>query len=124
MSLTPDNFRESVRKYIEMHDALLASGKQLRELRKQKTALCNGILKYMRDHKIDAFETGDGQLMRKSSKRTEGLKKEYIMDSLRAALGDDDKVTAVFEQMNAHRNVVEGESLRRTRNGKTTAADA
>ena len=119
--LTESTFKDSVRTYIELHDELTRSSKTLREMKKKKDDLGNAILAFMRDNKIDEFRVGDGKLMRKNTKRTEALKKEYIINSLKTALGSDDKVEAVFLQMNANRNVVECESLRRTRMGKTTA---
>ncbi len=119
--LSETTFKDAVRTYIELYDEIVKSQKVLRELKKKKDELATGILKFMRDHKIDEFQVADGKLMRKNAKRTEGLKKEYIIQSLKAALNDEQKVDAVFAQMNAHRNVQEGEMLRRTRQGKSTA---
>jgi len=118
--LTEGTFKDGVRAYIELYDELLASGKALRDLRKKKDELGQAILKFMKDNRIDEFQVGDGKLMRKNTKRTEALKKEYIINSLKAALGDDERVDAVLMQMNANRHVTECESLRRTRQGKTT----
>jgi hypothetical protein len=119
--LTESTFKESVRTYIELHDELTRSSKTLRDMKKKKDELGSAILAFMRDNEIDEFQVGDGKLIRKNAKRTEALKKEYIINSLKAALGSDDKVEAVFMQMNANRNVTECESLRRTRMGKSTA---
>ena len=119
--LTETSFKDGVRTYIELHDELTRSSKTLREMKKKKDELGNAILAFMRDNKIDEFRVGDGKLMRKNTKRTEALKKEMIINSLKTALGSDEKVEAVFLQMNANRNVTECESLRRTRMGKTTA---
>ena len=118
--LTEGTFKDGVRAYIELYDELLASGKALRDLRKKTDELGQAILKFMKDNRIDEFQVGDGKLMRKNTKRTEALKKEYIINSLKAALGDDERVDAVLTQMNANRHVTECESLRRTRQGKTT----
>ena len=109
-----------MRTYIELHDELTASSKVIRDLRKKKDDLGKAILDFMRNNKIDESQVADGKLCRKTSKRTEALKKEYIINSLKAALGSEDKVEAVMTQMNAHRNTVEAESLRRTRQGKST----
>jgi hypothetical protein len=121
MQLSEGDFKDAVRTYVELHDELLKSQKTLRDMRTKKDELGKAILDFMRVNKIDEFQVGDGKLQRKNSKRTEGLKKEYIINSLKAALGSEDKVEAVFTQMNAHRNVIEAESLRRTRQGKSTA---
>ena len=120
--LTDSSFKEGVRAFIELHDEITASSKHFRELRKKKEELGEAILQFMKSNGIDEFQVADGKLMRKASKRTEGLKREHIINSLKAALQSDDQVEACMTQMMAHRNVTEKESLRRTRQGKTTAA--
>ena len=119
--LSESTFKDAVRTYIEVYDELTATSKMLRGMKKKKDELGDAILAFMRDNKIDEFQVGDGKLMRKNTKRTEALKKEYIINSLKAALGDESKVEAMMVQMNAHRNITESESLRRTRQGKSTA---
>lgn len=118
MQLSEGDFKDAVRTYVELHDELLKSQKTLKDMRNKKNELGSAILEFMRRNKIDEFQVGDGKLERKNSKRTEGLKKEYIINSLKAALGSEDKVEAVFTQMNAHRNTIEAESLKRTRQSK------
>jgi|Laugresbdmm110sd_1035091.scaffolds.fasta_scaffold31296_2 hypothetical protein len=119
--LSESTFKDAVRTYIELYDELGKSSKTLREMKKKKDELGDAILAFMRNNKIDEFQIGDGKLMRKNTKRTEALKKEYIINSLKAALGDEGKVEAMMVQMNSHRNITECESLRRTRQGKSTA---
>lgn len=120
-TLTESSFKDAVRTYIELYDELMASQKTLKVLRQKKDELGKAILEFMKHNKIDEFQVPDGKLCRRASRKTESLKKEYIINSLKAALGDEQKVDALMLQMNSHRNVVEGESLRRTRQGKTTA---
>lgn len=115
MQLTETTFKDAVRSYIELHDELTASTKQMREFRRKKEELGAAILQFMKDNKIDEFQVADGALKRRNAKRTENLKKEYILDSLKAALGNEEKVQAVFTQMNSHRNITQCESLCRTR---------
>ena len=119
--LTESSFKDGVRTYIELYDELMRSSKALREMRRKKDELGASILKFMKNNQIDEFQVGDGKLLRKNTKRTEALKKEYIINSLKAALGSDERVDAVLTQMNANRNVTECESLRRTRMGRSTA---
>ena len=119
--LTETTFKDAVRTYIEVYDELMASAKALREMRKKKDAIGASILGFMKARKIDEFQLGDGKLMRKNSKRIETLKKEYVIQGLKAALGDDARADAVMSQMNANRSVTECEQLRRTRQGKSTA---
>lgn len=119
--LTETTFKDAVRTYIELHDELTESAKQMRELRRKKEDLGAAVLKFMRDNKIDEFQVADGTLKRRNGKRTEGLKKEYILDSLKAALADETKAQAVFTQMNSHRNVTECESLCRLRQSQSNS---
>ena len=70
--LTESSFKDGVRTYIELHDELTRSSKTLRDMKKKKDELGNAILTFMRDNRIDEFQVGDGKLMRKQSKRTEG----------------------------------------------------
>lgn len=121
--LSDITFKDAVRTYIEMHDEIMASSKKFRELRKKKDELGEGILHFMKHNGIDEFQLADGKLMRKAAKRTEGLKKEYILNSLKAVLQSDEKAEACVAQMMSHRAVSEKELLRRTRQGKTTARD-
>lgn len=119
--LTETTFKDAVRTYIELYDELMKSQKVIRDLKKKKEEMAKSIIEFMKHNKIDEFQVPDGKLMRKPSKRTEGLKKEYIINSLKAVIDDQEKVDAVFLNMNSHRNVVESETLRRTRQGKSTA---
>ena len=94
--------------------------KALKGMRKKKDELGAAVLHFMKVNRIDEFQVGDGKLMRKNSKRTEALKKEYIIATLKTALGDETRVDAVMTEMNANRTTTELESLRRTRQGKST----
>ena len=119
--LTESTFKDAVKTFISLHDELMEQQKQFRDLRKKKGELAEGILSFMKSNGIDEFKVGDGKLMRKASKRTEGVKKDHILNTLKAALADDVRAEACLTEIYSHREVKETESLRRTRQGKTTA---
>ena len=93
----------------------------VRDMRQKSNELSKAILAFMNKNKIDEFQLADGKLCRKLSKRTQSLQKDHIIDTLKSALGSQERVEKIFGDMNANRQTVESESLRRTRQGKTTA---
>jgi hypothetical protein len=118
--LNEATFKDAVRTYIELHDEITKATKDMRDLKKQKDTISKQILGFMQRHKIDEFQVPDGKLMRKTSKRQESLKKEYIVSCLNSALGEE-KAQAVLKTMHEQRNVTETDILLRTRQGKSTA---
>jgi hypothetical protein len=122
--LSENSFKDAVRTYIELHDELMKSQKVLRDLRRKKEDIGKSIIEFMRRNHIDEFQVADGKLQRRNSKRTGTLKKEHILDGLREALGNDDgRIGEAIKRMNSNRTITEVEALRRTRQGKTTAAE-
>lgn len=109
-----EQFKNAVKAYIEIHDELQASARQLRAIRKRKTELSETIINFMRDNDIDECALSDGKLIRKTSKRVEGLKKDNIMDVLKEKLGSADAAEAMLVEIYGQRGVVEKDSLKRT----------
>lgn len=110
-----ESFREAVRAYIEIHDELTKSGRQLRELRKQKELIGQTVLEWMKTNEIDECELPDGKLVKKTSKRTEGMKKEYVIKELTTlANGDEARALASLQNIMSMRSVVEKDILSRT----------
>jgi hypothetical protein len=109
-----EQFKSAVKSYIEIHDELQASAKQLRAIRKRKTELAETILGFMKDNDIDECALSDGKLIRKTSKRVEGLKKDNIMDVLKEKLGSAAAAEALLVEIYGQRGVVEKDSLQRT----------
>jgi len=109
-----DDFKDAVQAYIELHDEITRSSKQLRELRQQKDNVGDLILKWMRNNSVDECELPDGKLVRKTSKRTEGLKKEMVLQELKKLTGDEARATASLQNIFSMRNTVEKEILSRT----------
>lgn len=111
---TATDFKEAVRAYIELHDEITASSKQLRELKHQKDAIGDVILRWMRSNSVDECELPDGKLVRKTSKRTQSLKKEFVFEELKKLTGDEAKAEASLMNIFSMRAVVEKEVLSRT----------
>ena len=109
-----EQFKNAVKAFIELHDELQASAKQLRAIRKRKTELSQTIINFMKENDIDECALADGKLIRKTSKRVEGLKKDNIMDVLKEKLGSADAAEALLVEIYSQRGVVEKDSLQRT----------
>lgn len=119
--LSESTFKDAVKTFVALHDELMEQQKGFRELRKKKDELAKGILDFMKSNGIDEFQVGDGKLMRKASKRTSGINREKILNTLKTTL-DEARAQACLTQIYSSREVTESETLRRTRQGKTTAA--
>lgn len=120
-TLDEHTFKDAVKTFVMLHDDLMERQKQFRDLRRKKDELGNAILSFMKNNGIDEFQVGDGKLMRKASKRTEGVRREHIFNTLKATLNDEARAEACVTQIYQHRESKETEILRRTRQGKTTA---
>jgi hypothetical protein len=116
-----DDFKSAVRAYIDLHDELTRSAKQIRELRKQRELVGETILAWMRSNSVDECQLPDGKLVRKRQKRTESLKKDYVLVELKKVLGGDEgRAAACLNSMFSMRNTVEKEVLTRTVNRGST----
>lgn len=83
---TPDAFRQLVSEFAEAHARTAAAAKALRDQRKRTKEMQAAILAYMQAHGIDECALGDSRLVRKHTKKTEGLKREHIEGELRRVL--------------------------------------
>jgi hypothetical protein len=111
MSDTTD-FKEAVTAYIEMHDEITRASKQLRELKAKKDAIGEIVLKHMKDRGIDECDSADGKIVRKTSKRTEGLKQEMVFEELKSLAGGDEALaSASLQNIINRRNVIEKEII-------------
>jgi Family of unknown function (DUF5760) len=109
-----DDFNSTVKAFITLHDEIAKSAKQMRELKKQKDLLGVVILKYMRTEELDQCELADGKLSRRISKRTEGLKKEYVYEELVRLAGNENGANEALNNINSRRGIKEVEVLSRT----------
>lgn len=110
-----DDLKAAVEAYIQLHDEINKSNKQLRELKKQMQGVGDVILKWMKSQAVDVCELSDGKLVRKVSKRTESLKKEHVLEELKKLTkGDEAAATVSLNNIFANRAVAEKEVLTRT----------
>jgi hypothetical protein len=117
-------FKEAVMEYIDAHDQLAQAQGQLKDVRKKKAELASVILEFMRKNDVDECAMGDnGKLVRRESKRTEGLKNDHVVTELRRELGES-RAEELLKTINAKREVIVKESLSRrkaTKSGGETA---
>lgn len=113
--LTEDNFLDGVALYVKLHDEILSSQKELKELRKRKVDLGNDILEYMKSKDIDAFQMPDGKLKRHQTKHTESIKKEHFLETLKEYVPDPVRCEAAYIELCARRKTEFRDALKRTR---------
>jgi hypothetical protein len=113
-----NEFKHTVQAYIDLHDALAANTQQTRELRLKVKAVSDLVLQFMKENGIDECElpTG-GKLVRKTSKRTEGIKPEHIVNGLKSVLPviDEDTLGKALDSIQGRREVSTVETLQRTK---------
>ena len=84
--------------FSRAHATLTESAGRVKELRKRTRELQTALLKYMQDHGIDECNVSGLRLVRKTTRKTEGLKKEHIEGELRR-LGVGEKVDEAVTNM-------------------------
>ena len=83
-----EDFKAMVVEYSRAHEQLTAASAAAKELRKRTLAMQESILGHMQAHAIDECAWAGGRLVRKRTKKTEGLKKEHIEGELKKLVGD------------------------------------
>ena len=123
--MTDADFKDAVKAYVTLTDEIQKSSLKMRELRKQKYAVGETILEYMKRNAIDELQMQDGKLVRKKAKRIEALKKEHILEELKSVV-DQARAEAIVSNIFSHRNVTEKDMLSRTRvkSGVSVVEDA
>jgi len=105
MAQTPHAFKDIVMEYSDVLN-------EQKRMRKRASELKAEVLGYMREHIIDEVSLRDGsKLVRKRTKKTEGLKKEHIAGELRKIVGSDVAADEAVENMLARRAIGESETL-------------
>lgn len=120
-----EQFRQAVKQYVSITDDLARVSKHATTLRKAKTEMTALLLKFMQDNgDIEELDlSGEGKLLRRKSRRVEGIKKDGLVDQLGDMLGDRTKAEVIISSMWNNRPVVESWTLRRTRPRAAAAAD-
>lgn len=93
-------FKSLVVKYSGIHEELKALAGTMRDVRKQANDMKGRILEHMQAHAIDECAWSGGRIVRKSTKKTEGLKKEHIAGELKRLMGDTGVDEAVSNMYN------------------------
>jgi hypothetical protein len=106
-----EEFKNAVSAYVELHDEITKASTHMRELKKQKDAVGEIILGWMKTNAVDECELPEGKLVRKTSKRTEALKKEMVMEELKKLTGDEARASASLQNIFSMRTIVEKEIL-------------
>lgn len=81
------NFKKLVADFTAAHAQLSETTASAREQRKRTQEMQAAILAYMQEHGIDECSLPDARLVRKTTKKTEGLKKEHIEGELKRIMG-------------------------------------
>lgn len=111
--MSSSDFNNAVKAYNDIHVQISKLTKKAGELRKEKKVVGDIILGYMKQNNIDECELRNCKLVRKVSKRTETLKKEYILHELVRLTGSDQAAAAALNSMESHRQIKETEILSR-----------
>src|SRR3990172_1112432 len=109
-----EHFRENVRKWVDFDNQIKASQKQIKNIKILKDELNKTILDFMKNHGIGDIQIADGSLKLCTSKRLNGIKKEYILTQLKETLGNPIKAEECTSNIFENRQVIEIETLKRT----------
>jgi len=108
-------FVESVKKYIDIDDKLKILKTQTKLLTGDKKEHENYILNYLHSIEENVIDIAGGKLRRNISKTQSPLKKELIQKTLLDIVGDNNKATAMTDQIINSRPMVERITLKRTK---------
>lgn len=97
--MTPDEFKDLVHDFSAAREQLAAGAAALKELRGRTREMQGAILEHMQANGIDECEWAGGRLVRKTQKKTEGLKKEHIQGELRKLVADDAAIADAVHSM-------------------------
>lgn len=85
-----DSLPELVAAYVEAHDKQKALAAEAREHRKRTKELHDRIVEVMEAEGLDECGLSSGaRIVKKETRRTEGLKKEHIQGELKKLVGSD-----------------------------------
>ncbi len=93
-------FKKSVKKYLELHDVEERLKEQMKEMKEEKDQLENGILAFMESHDFQDRDIVVGQYKMKytKTKQTESVTKKFTFDRLSTYFqGDEMKAKEVLD---------------------------
>ncbi len=93
-------FKRSVKKYLELHDQEERIKEQVKEIKEEKETLENGILQFMESHDYQDRDIVVGQYKMRytKTKQTESVTKKFTFDRLATYFqGDEMKAKEVLD---------------------------
>jgi hypothetical protein len=108
-----EDFRNIASEYATLSSEITRLNRASRDLKAQKDTIGDSLLEYLKTKDIDEVQlpTG-GKIVRKTSKRTSPLKKEYILEELQTIFGGDvAKAEASLQNIQSKREVIEKEVI-------------
>ena len=102
--------------FVKLNDTIAAITRRLGEARKEKADMVDGLLNYMRFHKIGEvhIDTLGGRVVAYDAKRTESLKRHHIENEILPLVGGDSaKCAEIVDRIYSSRVVAETPTLGR-----------
>ena len=111
-----EQFKFTVKRWIELDDQIKTLQKQARELRKVKNELAPKIQNFMQMYDIDDLNTSHSKLKLTVSKRRQGFSQKLMKQRLVDYFDNEDQADKLMKFALSHREVKEVVSLRRYKN--------
>lgn len=98
-----EQFKEIIKKFMEIDDEVKEKEKELRNLRNQKKPLETIILNYLEKTGEDVVETTSGKLRLKKSETKTALSEEIIQDAISKKIADPSKIKEIMTEVDTAR---------------------
>ena len=105
--------RDIVVNYAHLNKQLTEENRRIKDLKTQKDSLGEVLLSYMQANQLDEAALPSGEkVVKKISRRTSTLKKEYILEELMVIYqGDEAKAQQSLQSIMSKRDVTEKEVI-------------
>jgi hypothetical protein len=109
-----DQFREYVRKWMELDNTVKKAQILIREKRKQRDALSIAISKFMCKYDIEDLNTKEGRIRCKVTQVKAPLNQKVVKEKIASIFqGDEEKSNQIIKKLYDERDTVQKVSLRR-----------
>ena len=109
-----DQFREYVRKWMELDNTVKKAQHLIREKRKQRDALSIAISKFMCKYDIEDLNTKEGRIRCKVTQVKAPLNQKVVKEKIASIFqGDEEKSNQIIKKLYEERDTVQKVSLRR-----------
>ena len=113
------NLTTQVKEYLEIDDQIAALNKAIRERRKRKKALSDGILDNMKNIDIHYMNVRDGKLVYNVTNSKQGLTKKTLVSGLQKYFNNDEtKALEAAKMILENRKRIEKVSLKYAKSKK------